>query len=187
MFRGTRSVLAAAGVAAALSGVVFALAPGLTPFSAGRAAVVALAVVGLLLAGTSVQRRRHADRETASPPSPADRRQFGRPGTEVDGLIDRGFSGTDANAVRDRERLRERLYPIAVGVVMRRENVSRDRAQRLLETGEWTDDRFAARYFAGPSVAIPLPVRVRYRVRGRSLRAVYARRAIDALAAEVVG
>lgn len=186
MVRGPRWVLAAVGLVAVAFGIAVAVAPGLVPFAVGRGVVGGLAALGVVLALASIQSRRQATVETATLPSPTNRRQLVRPGADLDRLIERGFSESDADAARARERLRERLYPLAVGVVMRRENVSRDRARRLLATGEWTDDRLAARYFAGPRVGIPLPVWLLHRVRGRSLREVYARRAIDELAAEVV-
>ncbi|MFB6218782.1 MAG: hypothetical protein ABEH77_06330, partial [Halobacteriaceae archaeon] len=179
--------LLAAGAGAALLGLAIAVAPGLAPFSAGQIAVWALAGLGGVLALVALQSRRLTTFQAATTPVTDQRVAFRRPGIELDRLIARGFSGTDVDAVRNREQFRERLRPVAVGVVMRRENVSRERAEELLDTGEWTDNRFAARYFAGPSVEIPLSTRLRYRARGESMRAVYARHAVDELASGVVG
>ena len=174
------------GAAAVLLGLLIAVAPGTAPLEVGDLGPYAAALLGLLLLVVAVQSRRFADFDRATLPEPEGRYGFRKPGADLDRIVARGFSGTDVDAVRTRERLRERLYPIAVNTVMRRENVSRERAEELLDTGEWTDDRLAARYFAGPAVEIPVSERVRRRLRGQSMRAVYARAAIDDLAEGVV-
>jgi hypothetical protein len=143
--------------------------------------------VGLALAVVTVYVRRSAEFERASVPEPEERTAFDRPGVELDRLVTRAFSATDVNAMQARDHLRERLHPIAVGVVMRRENVSEERAEALIEEGSWTDDQFAARYFAGTPVDVELSTRLRWTLRGESLRAVCARHAVDALTEEVVG
>lgn len=185
MMRPVRWALLVVGAVAALLGLGVAFAPGLAPFSAGRIAVWAVAGLGGVFVLLAIQSRRFSSFRAAGLPAAEQRVSFRRPGAELDRIIARGFSGTDVAAVRNREQFRERLHPVAVRVVLRTENVSRERAEELLETGEWTDDRFAARYFAGPSVPIPLSVRLRHRLRGESMRAVYARHAVDELAREV--
>lgn len=181
-----KRAVSAGGVVAAVLGLAVAVAPGLAPFTASQVVLWALGGAALVSAAIAFQGRRFATLNSADSPTPEDRRDFRRPGARIDRVIARGFGGADADAIREREQFRERIYPVAVDVVMRQENVSRERAEQLLETGEWTDDRYAARYFAGPSIEIPFSERLRRRIRGKSMRTVYATRAIDELAEGVV-
>jgi hypothetical protein len=181
-----RRVAATLGGAAVLLGLLTAVAPGAAPLEVDRLGTYAAALLGLVLLVVAVQARRRADVQRATFLEPERRHAFPTPGADLDRIVARGFAGTDVDAVRTREQLRDRLYPIAVNTVMRRENVSRERAEKLLETGEWTDDRLAARYFAGPRVEVAVTERLRRRLRGQSMRAVYARHAVDDLAQEVV-
>jgi len=183
--RALQRALFALGTVAVVGGLFVTAVPGAAPFDPGDVAVYALAILGTALVVASLQSRRFADFEQATTPDPEERHAFTRPGADLDRYMIRAYSGSDVDAIRSREHLFDRLYPIAVGVVMRRHNVSRDRAETMLETGEWTDDRYAARYFAGPSVEIPLSERLQHRARGESWRAACATNAIEELAEEV--
>lgn len=177
--------LFALGTVAALGALFVTAVPAAAPFSPGDIALYALSILGVALVVASFQSRRFAEFERAVLPAPEERRAFTRPGADIDRIMARAYSGTDVAAIRSREHLQDRLYPVAVGVVTRRYNVSRDRARELLDTGEWTEDVYAARYFAGTTVEIPLSDRLGHRLRGESWRAVCARHAIDELAREV--
>jgi hypothetical protein len=161
-----RRVLAGAGLAVALLGVLFASVPGVAPGVAGvpSQAVLVLGGVAGLLAVWSVQYRRSNPPTQVRMPDPEVRSAFPRPGDDVNHLLDTAFDSEGVRAARDRERLKRRVRAVALGALVRRRNLTREEAERRLDEGEWTDDPYAARYFAEGSVDAPLPLRDRVKV-----------------------
>ncbi|ELZ24109.1 hypothetical protein C475_12707 [Halosimplex carlsbadense 2-9-1] len=136
-------------------------------------AVCALALVvnhRLLLGSSST-----LSAETAEASAPVS-----RSGIDFDERFGRPFSSaprTDAERRRTRDRLRE----TAVRTVARRRSVSRERAERLVARGDWTDDAAAAAFLGDQSA--PRRVRLGRRVSTRLAFRYQARRAARAVVA----
>lgn len=87
-------------------------------------------------------------RSVDGPESPAlgsdpDRPGVRRPGDDVD----RKLAVAEAGETLARDDLTERAEDVAVAVVARERDCSRDRARELLADGEWTEDDVAAALF----------------------------------------
>lgn len=108
------------------------------------------------------------------------------PGSEFDRALPElaGERGRAVRPVEHRDWIRERLRGDAVRTVARTRNVDREAATTLVESGEWTDNRYAADFVGGESAPRP---RVHRRVVDWVLRRdAFARRArqtVTALAA----
>lgn len=88
-----------------------------------------------------------------------------RVGAEIDEYLARIDGGI--GDVHRRRRVRERLYDVAVDVLVERRGYSREAARRAVETGAWTDDPRAAVAVGGSDAAwLPVRTRVRDWVRG---------------------
>ncbi|MFB6104698.1 MAG: hypothetical protein ABEJ57_06395, partial [Halobacteriaceae archaeon] len=177
-----RRLLFGAGVAAAVLGLVLIAVPGV----AGGVAITELLVYGLgvlalLLAVGALYRRRNtaiAQAETGTPERPT---PLPRPGSGVDTRLHNLVRlQSRARLANERTDLDERLEELAIRVIARREDCTRDDARTLLDRGEWTDDRYAAAYFAD-DIDVPFRDRVRASL-GGSVTAQTARHAIEALA-----
>ncbi|MFD1597697.1 DUF7269 family protein [Halobellus rarus] len=77
--------------------------------------------------------------------------------------------------------LRQRIRDVAVETIGLREHCSAERAERVLDTGDWTDDPVAAR-FLGADVPVSLSTRLRF-VFSRSSYLARALRTLDAVEA----
>lgn len=184
-----RRLFAALGLLFALAGLAFAFAPALAtlPLSNTGFVFVAGGVAGLLGIVT-VQIRRRNPPYLTRPPDPERRSGLPHPGDEIDRVLSTAFGSRGVHAARDRKRLRTRLHTVALGTLMRRENVQRDVAESMLEEGTWTDDPFAARFFSDEaSVELPWQTRVQIAVGRINFEERCARRAVSELAAEVAG
>jgi len=155
-----RRVLAGVGLAVTLLGLLFALVPGAAPGVAGipSQAVLLLGGVAGLFAIGSIQYRRSYPPAQVRMPDPEVRSAFPQPGDDVNHLLDTAFGSRGVHAARNRERLKNRIRAVALAALVRRRYLAREEAERRLEEGEWTDDPYAARYFAEGSVGVPLPV-----------------------------
>ncbi len=144
-----RRLSLAVAVAAAVLGLALAFVPGLRAVASAPDSLPSVLGGGAVVAGLvrAWQWLRHESRGTALP-----ERERGRPlevpGSDFDDLLARlpsvRPSAGDQRALRIRERLRE----TAVAVLVRYRNLSEEAAAEQLVEGSWTDDRFAADYFA---------------------------------------
>jgi hypothetical protein len=103
-----------------------------------------------------------------------------RSGTDADEVLGGVFSSTHRTDAA-RRRTRDRLREAAVRTVARRRSVPRERAERLVASGDWTDDDAAAALLGDP----PAPRRVRLgrRISTRLAFRYQARRAARAVVA----
>jgi hypothetical protein len=106
-----------------------------------------------LLAFGAVQRRRRTDREQADLGEPETRRTFPHPGERTDRELALDRTGKGTRAAPHGVSLRGRIRPIAVDVLTRTRNCSVEEAEQLLETGRWTEDRYAAAFFSSSRAA----------------------------------
>lgn len=84
---------------------------------------------------------------------------------------------------RDRQQIRSRLTDLAVEAVVRNENCSRDVASERVESGEWTNDPYAAAFLSGSSTAdVPWYEHVRNAIHREPRFQRQVRHTVDALA-----
>jgi hypothetical protein len=102
-----------------------------------------------------------ADGPTLPEPEPETTPPIPRAGAEFDRLVDGGVLSRRLTA-DERRQVRSRLRHAAVETVRRRAEISRERAEVLVERGEWTDDATAAAFLGQP--ARPRAVRLCDRV-----------------------
>jgi hypothetical protein len=181
-----RRLLVAIGVLALAGGIAVAVEPALAAYLAASQTLVYLpAILLALFAVGAIQRRRETPVEAAETGDPEDRVEFDRPGAEVDRELALGRVGPRTLAAPQSSTLRERIRPVAIAEISRRENCSREAAEEILREGTWTDDRVAASYFA-PGVQIEqatwAPSFLRPFVSKEPTQAERARRAIAELA-----
>lgn len=178
-----RRLFLAAGVAAGLLGLLLVAAPGIAgDLAVSRILVYLLGLVALILAVLRIQRRRNAERRQTETPEPETPVSLPRPGGDVDVRIRNLKRVVGRGQVKsERQDLDTRLEELAIRVIARRDDVSRDTARSRLHDGSWTDDPLAAAYFA-EGVTVPIEDRVRLSVGTGSPSGVYAARAIEELA-----
>ena len=172
--------LVAVGVAAVAVGFVAAVDRGVAAALDPSATVVTLigalgAVQGLRYANA----RRNRRREAAAPGAPERRAPASVPGADVDERVERA-TGPGFGGHRARREVRDRVRELAVATVARGRNVPIETAERLVETGDWTDDPTAAAFLARRS-SYPVRVRVRATLSGRSRYEFGLRAAVGAL------
>ena len=99
----------------------------------------------VLLGAVASRSKRGVDQVT--PPDAEGVPTADAPGAGFDRIVGRGWLTAPA-ALRERDRLDERLRAVATRTIAQAERCSRDAARRRLEAGTWTDDPEAAAYFA---------------------------------------
>lgn len=172
--------LVAVGVAAVAIGFVAAADRGVAAALDPSAVVVTLiGALGVLQGLRYASARRDRTREAAAPGDPERRRPASVPGTDLDERIERAI-GPARSKHRARRDVRDRVRELAVATVARDRNVPADAADRLVETGDWTDDATAAAFLA-PRSSYPVRVRLRAMVSGRSRYEFGLRAVVDAI------
>lgn len=172
--------LVAVGVAAVAVGFVAAVDQGVAAALDPSATVVTLiGALGVAQGVRYANARRGRRRQAASPGDPERRAPAAVPGADLDERIERA-TGPALGGHRARRQLRDRVREVAVATVARGRNVSPETAERLVETGDWTDDATAAAFLARRS-SYPVRVRLRAVVSGRSRYEFGLRAAVDAL------
>lgn len=178
-----RRLLLAAGVVAVVLGLALVAVPGLAGgVAVSRILVYVIGVIALLVALARIQRRRKSERTQTTTPEPETPTGLPRPGSDVDTRIRNLRRLTGGGRVEsERQELDARLEELAVRVVARREDLTREEARSRLVDGSWTDDPLAAAYFS-EDVELTRRQRFRLSVGTGSAAGVYAARAIEALA-----
>lgn len=143
-----KTVLSAFGIALVVFGFVMMVVPGLSGLFPANELYLSLVGVGFALQTVRVisSRRKHPyeQAETADPEIAQD---LPTPGDEFDELL--AQAGATRHNKPQRETIRQRLENAAVAVLVRRHGVTQAEAIRRLDTGEWTDDPYAAAFFTG--------------------------------------
>lgn len=167
-----RAVVAATLLALlALAMVVY---PPLARYIPANGVLIFLAGLAFLYLGLKTARERYrSEVELAEVGDPETTPDLPTPGDDFDDRLAemRGF----ANYARQhREEVRERLSAAALDAVQRRRGCSREAAEGVLASGEWTDDPYAAGFFTGDvevtgieRVRLALSTEPRFQVRAR--------------------
>jgi hypothetical protein len=183
-----RRILFITGVAAGILGLVLVVAPGLVGgVGVSDILVYLLGVIAVLLAIGRIQHRRKAERRETPTSDPETPVGLPSPGDDVNERIRNLRRLTQRGRIQtERQDLDTRLEELAVRVLARSEDITREDAQRLLNEGTWTEDRKAAAYFS-EAVTVPVPERLRLSIQTGSATGVYAIHAIEALAERSTG
>ncbi|WP_144799619.1 DUF7269 family protein [Halorubrum depositum] len=172
--------LVALGVAAVAVGFVAAVDRGVaSALDPSTVVVTLIGALGVLQGARYANARRNRDRAATSPGDPERRAPATVPGADLDDRVARA-TGSALGGHRARREIRDRVREVAVATVARDRNVSVEAAERLVETGEWTDDATAAAFLARPS-SYPVRVRLRAAVSGRSRYEFGLRATVDAV------
>jgi hypothetical protein len=183
MSRG-RSLAIVVGVALVLWGLAVASVPGfaggvtLTTELLGAVAIVAL------VGGAAAVRSRFRTEETESDlPTPESAGEFSTPGEGFDDDVAALAPGGRMRGASQRRTIRDRLDELALRVLIR-QGVNEQAAREQLAEGTWTDDPYAAAFFAEAHASdVPLEERLRAAFSGEPSERRRARHAADALAA----
>ena len=150
-----RRLLLAVGVLSAGGGLVLAVRPELAGF--GETSI--LTVLGVLALVQTVRvalgRKGHTP-SVAETPDPETEQELPAPGEDLDGALaavhrtppGRATRRVEKRRARHRDAVRDRIESAAVETIVGQHGVSRERARRAIETGEWTDDPDAAAFLS---------------------------------------
>ncbi len=148
------------GVAAVAAGFAVLVDRGLAgALDLSSAIVTAIGILGVLQGVRYVSVRRGRERRTTDLGEPERRDPATVPGTDLDRRIARAtLPGRRGRGAKNT--VRSRVRSLAVRAVARGRDLSRDRAETLVEDGEWTDDRTAAAFLTR-SASYPIYVQLR--------------------------
>ncbi|MFB6253317.1 MAG: hypothetical protein ABEI06_01755 [Halobacteriaceae archaeon] len=156
-----RQVLFVIGFVAALAGIAIIFVPSIAiGFSVDKLLVYGLGLLALLLAGGGIQRRRknrYIETETGEPETPI---SLPRPGSEIDSLLEEIDKTGGFNKGPERESLEKRLRELAIRIIQRNYECTRDQAREMLEQGTWTTNEYAAAFF-NPELKAEITIRRR--------------------------
>lgn len=182
-----KAVVFVAGAAAAVIGVATFFVPGLADsFTVIRSLEAALgndyllvgsiSAVALFLGLLFAFMGRAGTVQQAETPDAEGVESVPAPGDDFDELVG---DATGWRSGEKKEEVRERVRESAVDVVANEENCSRPEADRYVDTGTWTADRYASAFLGG-SDAPQLPLLTRLRVAyGGSPFETAAKRAVE--------
>lgn len=176
-----RDVLAGLGIAVALLGFSFAVAPSIgagIDLSVIPVQFVGFAAVGLAVLGFLARRRREGSR--ADPPVVETMPDLGRPGADADTALTEA-KGFGILGHTSREQLRDRIYSLAIETIVATDGCTRDEAAEILREGTWTDEPRAIAMFSAEPPPTPMGDVLAGIVTGRSQFVVQATHAIEAL------
>lgn len=163
MSRG-RTLLAAVGLLAFAVGLLATASPSTAAaVPLGGRFVTVMGAVSVVAGLVIINKRRGVSGARASVPDVEHPRTLPVPGDSADELFDEPWAVTafEAGANRQSE-LRRRLTDVAVPLLADTHDCTDQEAERLLATGEWTDDARAAAFFMrGLPDWAPRSVRVR--------------------------
>ncbi|WP_256684583.1 DUF7269 family protein [Halococcus qingdaonensis] len=183
MSRG-RSLAVAVGVALVLWGLAVASVP---EFAGGVTLTTellgAVAVVALAGGAVAVRSRLQSDRAERNLATPESADEFSTPGEEFDEELAALAPNGRMRGASERRAIRDRLDELALRVLIR-QGISEQAAREQLAEGTWTDDPYAAAFFAEARASdVPLEERLRAAFSGEPSERRRARHAADALAA----
>lgn len=172
------------GVLAVVVGLGVVVEPRLLTVlpSLSSSAVVVIGLLSLFEAIRAGYSRRLQSVTEPSVPDPERRLVSTVPGSGFDERLSAEPRSRHALA-HNREQMRDRLAETAVAVLVRYDGDTPERARERLRTGEWTDDRAAAAFFAPGVYRPPLPERVGQVLAGTDVFRTRAQRAIAVLGA----
>lgn len=178
-----RWVAVAVGVALVLWGLAAAVAPALAggvSLASGLLGVVA--ALALLGGAGAVRARLRSDERDIDLPTPESTRAQPTPGEGFDDDIAALAPSGRMQGASERRAVRDRLDELAVAVLVR-EGDSEHVARERLAEGTWTDDSYAAAFFAEARASdVPLEERLRAAFSTEPSSRQRARHAADALA-----
>jgi hypothetical protein len=182
MSRGRWAAIAV-GVALVCWGLAVAVAPALAggmSLTPGLLGVVA--ALALLGGAGAVRARLRIDERDTDLPTPESTHAHPTLGTEFDDDIAALVPSGRMQGVSERRAVRDRLDELAIAVLMR-EGDSEHVARERLAEGTWTDDPYAAAFFAEARASdVPLEERLRTAFSTEPSSRRRARHAADALA-----
>ena len=147
-----RLLLTTVGILAIGWGLAVVFAPGLAAVvSTGGVFVNLVGILALVQGIRVVQSRRRRDIEGAETGDPETNMTLPTPGREFDEGLRTVHSGSRSQRFQSRKRLRTHLERSLLEAIVQREGCSEDDAQAQIETGDWTDDPYAAAFLGGPS------------------------------------
>lgn len=174
-----RQIAAGLGVLLAVLGLAALAVPGLTaPLPVGDVAVSLLGGILLVGAVRELQRRRTTELDFAATDDHETTIELPTPGDAFDRRL-RRIAWVRGDRL-ERERVRDSVRDAAIDAIRRRRGCSRAEAERLIETGSWTDDPFAAAFLArerpdvSPTALLRERLRTKPTFRHRAGRAVAA-------------
>lgn len=140
---------AALGSVLVLFGLGLFLVPGVAESLPINLVLANIAAAGAIaLAGWMVRDRYRAGLRETFVPDVEFPFATSSPGSDIDEMIYR-LTELRERTIEYREQIKETVGEIAIGVIMQRDDCSREQAVQQLRDGTWTDDRTAASYFAG--------------------------------------
>lgn len=119
------------------------------PMPSAEVLIVMMGLVFGILLLDSVQLRRNAEIEHTELPEVEDRGSFPKPGAEANLEMGVDLQGPPPRSRSGRNTLKPRIREMAIDVLVRQANCTPSEAEELLDSGGWTDDPWAAGYFAG--------------------------------------
>ena len=172
----------ALGAAVVIAGLAVMIAPDLARGVAlGPNLLTAVALLAVLGAVAAVYERVTTGTQEVDLPTPERRRPFPTPGDGFDRRL-AALGPRNQRSVRETREIRDRLDELAIAVLVR-DGDSEDRARERLAEGTWTDDPYAAAFFAearASDIALEDRLRAAFSAEPSSKRR--ARHAVDALA-----
>ncbi|WP_049995960.1 DUF7269 family protein [Halococcus sediminicola] len=178
-----RWLAVAGGVALVCWGLAVAVAPALADgVETTPALLTAVGLIALAGGGVAVHARFRADGDDPDLPTPETKRATPTPGAGFDEQLAALASGDRMRGARERRAVRDRLDELAVAVLVRKGDGESD-AREALAAGTWTDDPYAAAFFAEARASdVPLEERLRTAFSAEPNGRRRARHAADALA-----
>ncbi|WP_458206632.1 DUF7269 family protein [Haladaptatus sp. NG-SE-30] len=147
-----RPILTVVGILAVGWGLAVVFAPELAAMvTTGAIFVKLLGVLAFVQGLRVVQGRRRRDIVGAETGDPETNLTLPTPGDDFDERLRVVHSGTRTARFQSRKTLRELLERSVVEAIVEREGCSEDDARARLETGDWTDDPYAAAFLGGPT------------------------------------
>lgn len=146
---------------------------------------------GIILLGSIMYLKPNRDAAGASPPSPEGPADLPAPGEEVEAQLDELsihplYPDAKKQWKETRDELGSHLRSLTVETLADRYNLTPERAEQLVESGDWSDDPFAVAFFEGEYTAEGNEFRFGAPIRG-SQDGKQAKRVIDELGAIEAG
>ncbi|WP_435360524.1 DUF7269 family protein [Haloarchaeobius sp. DFWS5] len=162
-----RTVLSIVGVAVAALAFTLVAFPGIAAdMSASETILVFVGAIALLQGVRIGSSRLKTPYEQVETPDPERSQELPTPGDDLDELL--RAAGSSRRAAESRASVSERLEKVTVTTIARTQGCSLAEARRRIDTGEWTDDPYAAAFFTGSVEGASLLSRVDIRGTTRS-------------------